>query len=232
MNEWPLRYGLNPTRAMHSPASSRASPGWKFSTADQATSTCSMRQRRGPWRAKWRKRPGCRVLPRSNTSIPPARQSHDRSIPLFGRRTGYRPATFHPSRPPMPARGGDRVASFGDFIGLSEPADESCARLIAREVSDGIIAPGYSAGALEILRKKRGGAYLILRADPGFESGGLETRGTRPRTSAGCQPGHTPSRALRAVGGEDSDAIGSGPRSAAGDDHREACSVERRLPGL
>jgi phosphoribosylaminoimidazolecarboxamide formyltransferase / IMP cyclohydrolase len=49
------------------------------------------------------------------------------------------------------ARGGDRTASFGDFIGLSEPADESCARLIAREVSDGIVAPDYSPAARDCL---------------------------------------------------------------------------------
>ena len=74
------------------------------------------------------------------------------------------------------ARGGDRTASFGDFIGLSETADESCARLIAREVSDGIIAPDYSPAALEILTKKKRGAYIVLRADPAYTPSGVETR--------------------------------------------------------
>jgi phosphoribosylaminoimidazolecarboxamide formyltransferase / IMP cyclohydrolase len=74
------------------------------------------------------------------------------------------------------ARGGDRIASFGDFIGLSEPADESCARIIAREVSDGIIAPDYTPASLEILRKKKDGKFIILRADPDFVSSALECR--------------------------------------------------------
>jgi phosphoribosylaminoimidazolecarboxamide formyltransferase / IMP cyclohydrolase len=74
------------------------------------------------------------------------------------------------------ARGGDRIASFGDFIGLSEPADESCARLIAREVSDGIIAPEYSPAALEILRQKKRGSYIVMRADSSFEASALDVR--------------------------------------------------------
>lgn len=69
-----------------------------------------------------------------------------------------------------------RIASFGDFIGLSEPADESCARIVAREVSDGIIAPDFTPAALAILRKKKGGKFVILRADPAFVATELETR--------------------------------------------------------
>jgi phosphoribosylaminoimidazolecarboxamide formyltransferase / IMP cyclohydrolase len=74
------------------------------------------------------------------------------------------------------ARAGDRIAAFGDFIGLSEPADESCAHLIGREVSDGIIAPSYTPEALEILRKKKKGRYIILRADPSYMAEELEVR--------------------------------------------------------
>ena len=74
------------------------------------------------------------------------------------------------------ARGGDRVASFGDFVGVSEPVDESCARLIAREVSDGIVAPGYTTDALQILRGKKSGRYVILQADPGYEPPRMEIR--------------------------------------------------------
>jgi len=74
------------------------------------------------------------------------------------------------------ARAGDRVAAFGDFIGLSEPVDESCARLIAREVSDGIVAPGYSSDALRILRGKKAGRYVILQADPDYEPPRMEVR--------------------------------------------------------
>jgi AICAR transformylase/IMP cyclohydrolase PurH len=74
------------------------------------------------------------------------------------------------------ARAGDRIAAFGDFIGLSEVVDESCARLIAREVSDGVIAPGYAPDALEILRRKKKGTYIVLRADPTYRWFGTEVR--------------------------------------------------------
>jgi len=74
------------------------------------------------------------------------------------------------------ARAGDRIASFGDFIGLSEPVDESCAALIRREVSDGIIAPDYSASALAILRDKKAGAYIVLKGDPQYVPAGDEAR--------------------------------------------------------
>jgi phosphoribosylaminoimidazolecarboxamide formyltransferase/IMP cyclohydrolase len=74
------------------------------------------------------------------------------------------------------ARAGDRIAAFGDFIGLSHTVDESCARLIAREVSDGVIAPSYTPEALAILRQKKKGAYIILRADPAYDSDGIEIR--------------------------------------------------------
>lgn len=66
------------------------------------------------------------------------------------------------------ARGTDRMSSFGDWAALSEPCDAVTARIIAREVSDGVIAPGYDADALEILKQKRKGAYNIVRIDPSY----------------------------------------------------------------
>ena len=66
------------------------------------------------------------------------------------------------------ARGTDRMSSFGDWIALSSPCDEVCARLIKREVSDGIIAPGYTKEALEILKTKRGGNYNIIKIDENY----------------------------------------------------------------
>lgn len=60
------------------------------------------------------------------------------------------------------ARGADRMSSFGDFIALSDPCDLVTARIISREVSDGIIAPGYHPDALELLKKKKNGAYCVL----------------------------------------------------------------------
>ncbi len=66
------------------------------------------------------------------------------------------------------ARGTDRMSSFGDWIALSDECDETTARVIAREVSDGIIAPSYSPEALEILKGKRKGGYNIVRIDAGY----------------------------------------------------------------
>ena len=74
------------------------------------------------------------------------------------------------------ARAGDRIASFGDFIGLSEPVDPTCARLIAKEVSDGIIAPDFEPAALSILKQKKQGKYLVLRADPSYHWTGPDVR--------------------------------------------------------
>ncbi len=66
------------------------------------------------------------------------------------------------------ARGADRMSSFGDFIALSDVCDASTARIIQREVSDGIIAPGYDKDALEILKSKRKGTYNIIKIDPDY----------------------------------------------------------------
>ena len=66
------------------------------------------------------------------------------------------------------ARGTDRMSSFGDWIALSDECDETTAKIIAREVSDGIIAPGYSDKALELLKAKKKGAYNIVKIDPNY----------------------------------------------------------------
>ena len=66
------------------------------------------------------------------------------------------------------ARGTDRLSSFGDWIALSDPCDVTTAKLIRREVSDGVIAPGYDPKALEILKKKRGGSYNVVEIDPDY----------------------------------------------------------------
>jgi len=74
------------------------------------------------------------------------------------------------------ARGADRMSSFGDFIALSDTVDVPTARFIAREVSDGIVAPDYEAEALEILSAKRGGKYLVLRMDAEWDPPAMERR--------------------------------------------------------
>lgn len=74
------------------------------------------------------------------------------------------------------ARSSDRVASFGDFIAVSERVDLSLAKLIKPEVSDGIIAPGFDEEAKAMLASKKGGKYVMLQVDPGFTPGPVETR--------------------------------------------------------
>ncbi|KAF2725539.1 AICARFT/IMPCHase bienzyme [Polychaeton citri CBS 116435] len=74
------------------------------------------------------------------------------------------------------ARGADRMSSFGDVIALSHEVDLPTAKIISREVSDGLIAPSYAPEALEILRKKKGGKYLVLQIDPSYVPAQQETR--------------------------------------------------------
>ena len=66
------------------------------------------------------------------------------------------------------ARGADRMSSFGDFISLSDVCDADTARIIKREVSDGVIAPGYTKEALEILESKKNGKYNVIEIDPDY----------------------------------------------------------------
>ncbi|KAF8655040.1 hypothetical protein AX16_003276 [Volvariella volvacea WC 439] len=74
------------------------------------------------------------------------------------------------------ARGADRMSSFGDFIALSDPCDLATAKIISREVSDGIIAPGYTPEALDVLSKKKNGKYCVLQIDPTYEPPEVETK--------------------------------------------------------
>ncbi len=74
------------------------------------------------------------------------------------------------------ARGTDRMCSFGDWVALSDVCDVPTAKLIQREVSDGVIAPGYEPEALEILKSKRKGAYNIVKIDPDYVPAEVETK--------------------------------------------------------
>ena len=74
------------------------------------------------------------------------------------------------------ARGTDRMSSFGDFIALSDTCDETTARIIKREVSDGIIAPGYTPEALSLLKTKRTGNYAVSHIDPAYAPEGAERK--------------------------------------------------------
>ena len=74
------------------------------------------------------------------------------------------------------ARGADRMSSFGDFIALSDVCDKDTAKLIKREVSDGVIAPGYTDEALEILKQKKKGNYNVIQIDPDYVPAPLERK--------------------------------------------------------
>lgn len=74
------------------------------------------------------------------------------------------------------ARGADRMSSFGDFISLSDVCDVDTARLIKREVSDGVIAPGYEPEALEILKAKKNGNYCVIQIDENYEPEEIERK--------------------------------------------------------
>ena len=74
------------------------------------------------------------------------------------------------------ARGTDRMSSFGDWIALSDVCDETTAKIIKREVSDGVIAPGYTDAALELLKSKRKGNYNIVKIDPAYIPNPVETK--------------------------------------------------------
>ncbi|MBR5096502.1 MAG: phosphoribosylaminoimidazolecarboxamide formyltransferase, partial [Treponema sp.] len=74
------------------------------------------------------------------------------------------------------ARGADRMSSFGDFISLSDKCDKATALLVKKEVSDGIIAPGYDDDALEILKAKKNGGYCVIQIDPNYVPPELEKK--------------------------------------------------------
>ncbi|MCR4779212.1 MAG: phosphoribosylaminoimidazolecarboxamide formyltransferase [Lachnospiraceae bacterium] len=74
------------------------------------------------------------------------------------------------------ARGADRMSSFGDFISLSDVCDVPTAKLIKREVSDGVIAPGYEPEALEILKSKKKGGYNVIEIDPSYKPAPIERK--------------------------------------------------------
>ncbi len=74
------------------------------------------------------------------------------------------------------ARGADRMSSYGDFVSLSDVCDVPTAKLISREVSDGVIAPGYEEKALEILKSKRKGTYAVIQIDEDYVPDKIEQK--------------------------------------------------------
>lgn len=93
------------------------------------------------------------------------------------------------------ARGADRISSFGDWVALSDTVDVPTAELIRREVSDGVIAPGYAPEALAILKAKKQGGYRIMQIDPDYAPPALETRELFGVTLAQNRNGYVPTAA-------------------------------------
>jgi phosphoribosylaminoimidazolecarboxamide formyltransferase/IMP cyclohydrolase len=99
------------------------------------------------------------------------------------------------------ARGGDRMSSFGDAVAVSERVDLSLARLLRREVSDLIIAPGYEPRAFELLRAKRGGGFRIFEIDPDYEPPDMDTREVFGSDRCRLVPEHSDRSQRDAAGG-------------------------------
>ena len=176
-SEIPLRYGLNPHRT---PARAvRAEGALPISVLNGAPGYINLLDALNGW-------PLVREL-RQATGLPAAASFKHVSpagaaigLPLSGvLRRAY--AVEERDLSPLAAayvraRGGDLISSYGDFAACSDVVDVSLAEALRREVSDGVIAPGYDADALAILRKKKGGNYLVLQIDPDFEPPPVERR--------------------------------------------------------
>ncbi|MXX31737.1 MAG: phosphoribosylaminoimidazolecarboxamide formyltransferase [Chloroflexi bacterium] len=172
----PLRYGINPHQQ---PASASAIGEWPFEVLNGQPGYINLLDAMSGWNL---------VRELRETLDEPAAASYKHvspagaaiGLPLSARLArSYEVENLELS--PIAAayvrsRGGDLVSAYGDFAAVSDPVDESLARYLRREVSDGIIAPGYEPEALEILQQKKGGRYLILQADPDLESPAEESR--------------------------------------------------------
>jgi phosphoribosylaminoimidazolecarboxamide formyltransferase/IMP cyclohydrolase len=172
-----LRYGINPHQT---PARVSAAGGLPFSVRNGAPGYINLLDALNGWQL-------VREL-RSVTGLPAAASFKHVSpagaaigLPLseslrrayfVGERDELSPLASAFAR----ARGADRVCSYGDWVALSDAVDLPTARLLRREVSDGVIAPGFEPAAFELLKAKRGGRYTILQVSSDFEPPAMETR--------------------------------------------------------
>ena len=172
----PLRYGINPHQA---PATASAIGEWPFEVLNGQPGYINLLDALSSWNL---------VLELRNALDQPAAASFKHVSPAgaaIGLPIGAQLARAYEveklelspvASAYVRARGGDLVSAYGDFAAVSDVVDESLARFLRREVSDGIIAPGYEPAALEILQQKKGGRYLILRADPDADTPPIESR--------------------------------------------------------
>ncbi|MCY3571407.1 MAG: phosphoribosylaminoimidazolecarboxamide formyltransferase [Chloroflexi bacterium] len=172
----PLRYGINPHQA---PATAAAITEWPFEVLNGQPGYINLLDALSSWNL---------VVELRNALDQPAAASFKHVSPAgaaIGLPIGDRLARAYEveklelspvASAYVRARGGDLVSAYGDFAAVSDVVDESLARFLRREVSDGIIAPGFEPAALEILQRKKGGRYLILQADPDADTPPVESR--------------------------------------------------------
>ena len=172
----PLRYGINPHQ---SPATASAIGQWPFEVLNGQPGYINLLDAMSAWNLVRELRQALdQPAAASFKHVSPAGAAIGLPIPeRLARVYEVEKLELSPvASAYVRARGGDLVSAYGDFAAVSDIVDESLARFLRREVSDGIIAPGYEPAALEILRKKKSGRYLILQADPDIESPELESR--------------------------------------------------------
>ncbi|GHU73901.1 5-aminoimidazole-4-carboxamide ribonucleotide transformylase [Clostridia bacterium] len=169
LTELPLKYGLNPDRT---PARVYHEDGLPFVVQSGRPGYINLMDALNGWQL---------VRQMSRIAQKPAAASFKHVSPAGA---AVAPSENEPNpkgRSPLclaylRARNADPMSSFGDFIALSEPCDADTANVIKREVSDGVIAPGYTTEALAILRAKRNGTYCVLEIDPAYEPDVVERR--------------------------------------------------------
>ena len=171
-----LRYGINPHQA---PATAAAIDEWPFEVLNGQPGYINLLDAMSSWNLVRELRQALdQPAAASFKHVSPAGAAIGLPIPERLARA-YEVETLELSDVAsayVRARGGDLVSAYGDFAAVSDVVDESLARFLRREVSDGIIAPGYEPDALEILRKKKSGRYLILQADPDAAVPAVESR--------------------------------------------------------
>lgn len=177
VRELPLKYGCNPHQGE---ARVSAPGGLPFAVRNGRPGYINLLDALNAWQLVRELRAACGLpAAASFKHVSPAGAAVGLPLDDIDRRALRAEAVLDPSPVAcayIRARGADRLSSFGDFVALSDVCDASTAAFLRREVSDGIIAPGYTDEALTILRGKRGGNYVVLEIDPAFEPPAVERR--------------------------------------------------------
>jgi AICAR transformylase/IMP cyclohydrolase PurH len=174
--EIPLKYGCNPHQT---PAALRLPDPSPLRVLNGNPSYINILDALGAWQLARELKAATGVAGAASFKhTSPAGAAIDRPLTDAFRKSQFLPeAELSPvARAYVRARGGDRMSSFGDVVGVSEVVDSSLATLLKREVSDLIIAPGYEPDALAILKEKKKGSYLVFEIDPDYEPPEMETR--------------------------------------------------------